>query len=204
MTDYVIPCETFVRLARVLTNMPDDIDPCFNVIRIDNGVAVATDRRILAAENIGGPAGIVHVIADAQLIAHCAAEAPFASSLTITVVPELRFATAKTTLGYMYPGNCVYWDNVSPDYDRWRSVVGQCSKPATAARGGMLWVGDRVAQLIASSPSGSVIFEEIIDATGRPTIIRDVNDYNWLGVFQPFERERHHTPATLPNWMLLK
>lgn len=201
MTDFVIPCDTFVRLTNILHGMPDDINEWFRTVRIDNGIAVATNRRILAAENIGGPAGVIHVIADQALINQCRTEAAFSSTLTITVNEVLKFAVAKTTLGYVHPGNCVRFGDDAGDFDRWRTVVGQCKTPATAARGGMFWDADMIARLAAASPSGRVVFEEIIDASGRPTIIRDINEYNWIGVFQPFSTEESYSPATLPSWI---
>ena len=209
MTDFVIPCDTFVRLTNILHGMPDDIGDWFKTVRIDNGIAVATNRKILAAENVGGPAGVIHVIADQALINQCRTEAAFSSTLTITVNEVLKFAVAKTTLGYVHPGNCVLWSVDPPiagnpvpnDFDRWRTVVEQCKTPAQAPRGGMFWDADMIARLAAASPSGRVVFEEIIDVTGRPTIIRDINEYNWIGVFQPFSTEESYQPATLPSWI---
>jgi hypothetical protein len=201
MTDFVIPCDTFVRLTNILYGMPEDISEWFKTVRIDNGIAVATNRRILAAENVGGPAGIIHVIADQALINQCRTEAAFSSALTITVNEVLKFAVAKTTLGYVHPGNCVRFSDDPNDFDRWRTVVEQCKTPASAPRGGMFWDADMIARLAAASPSGRVVFEEIIDATGRPTIIRDINEYNWIGVFQPFSTEESYSPATLPTWI---
>lgn len=201
MTDFVIPCDTFVRLSNIIHGLPDDVGPWFNTIRIDNGVAVATNRRILAAENVGGPAGIIHVMADPALINQCRTEAAFSSTLTITVNEVLKYAVAKTTLGYVHPGNCVLFGDGDKDFDRWRSIVEQCKTPAQTARGGMFWDADMIARLAAASPSGRVVFEEIIDATGRPTIIRDINEYNWIGVFQPFSTEESYQPATLPSWI---
>lgn len=197
MTDFTIRCDTFARLSTILDG---EIEPLFNCIRLDNGQAVATNRMLMAIENIGGPSGIVHIIADPALIAQCVTEAKFDSRLTITVVEELKFATAKTTLGYIHPGNCSYWPEAVTPFDRWRDVVMQAKEPALASKGGMFWDAASMSRLASSSPSGRVVFEQNID-TSRPALIRDVTDYDWLGVFTPFSAKDNFVPATIPTWM---
>ena len=202
MTDYVIPCDTFARLANVLKIMPPDVDPHFKTIRIDNGVAVAANRIIMAVENIGGNAGIIHVIASPGLIENCRKEAPFASSVVISVNEVLKWATAKTTFGYIEPGNCCLWSDVASDLDRWRSIALATKEPATVNRGGMFWDADNISNLAAASPSGRLVFEEVIDVQGRPTIVRDINDYNWFGLFNPYSIGENIMPAVLPSWLV--
>jgi hypothetical protein len=203
MTDFVIPCDTFVRLSNVLHDFLPDGEPWFTSIRIDNGQAVATNRSIMAIENIGGPAGIVHVIADPALIEQCRKEAPFKSTLTITVNEPLKFAVAKTMLGYVHPGNCAVWSDAPNDFDKWRETVLRCKEPVAKSSGGMFWNADGIARLAAASPSGGLIFEETIDANGaRPTLIRDVAEHDWLGVFNPFSSVNNQPAATLPSWMM--
>lgn len=209
MTDYTIPCDVFARLTRVLAVESTQPTDWFRSVRIDNGVAVATNRIIMAVENISADnVGIIHIIADPALIAQCASEAPFKSVLTISVNETLKYAVGKTTLGYVHPRNCVVWSDEPNDFDRWRSVVDLARQPVTASRGGMYWNAENIANLAASSPSGRLIFEEFIDCSGnRPTIIRDVNDYEWFGLFQPFGRNDlvggagSFNPATLPTWI---
>ena len=51
------------------------------------------------------------------------------------------------------------------------------------------------------SPTGELVFPEVIDAN-KPVIVRDVNDDNWIGVFIPsIEGKRIVKPATLPEWL---
>jgi hypothetical protein len=184
-----------------LKDLPKDIDPVFNSIRIDNGQVVATNRSLMAIENVYGmPPGIIHVVCDPMLVAQCVTESKFDSRLTITVTEALKFAVAKTTLGYIHPGNCCYWpDGVTP-FDRWREVVMQSKEPAAISNGGMFWESAAIARLAATSPSGRVVFEEHID-TSRPSLIRDVMDYDWLGVFSPFSRNDNYVAASMPTWM---
>lgn len=203
MTDFVIPCDTFVRLTNVLVDPLPSCDEWFKSVRIDNGQALATNRRVMAIENIGGPSGIVHIIADPVLIEQCRKEAVFNSTLTITVNDLLKYAVAKTTLGYVHPGNCAVWSTAPrDDYDRWRKVIMTAKTDGGKSNGGMFWNADNIARLAASSPSSRVVFAETIDVT-KPTIIRDVSDPDWLGVFYPASDEGNQGAATLPTWMTL-
>jgi hypothetical protein len=206
MTDYTVPCDVFARLSRVIAFENDDMNEWFRSIRIDNGLAVASNRTIMAVENIhvpnGNPDGIVHIVADPLLIEQCRKEAPFKSFLTITVNEVLRFAVAKTTLGYIHPGNCAVWSDKPNDFDRWRSLVELTRQAPVASKGAMFWNAENIANLAAAAPSGRIVFEEFIDATGsRPTLVRDVNDYEWFGIFQPFGYQTAYSSATLPSWM---
>ena len=203
MTEFSVPCDVIARLARVLAVESSEPTEWFRSIRIDNGVAVATNRIVMAVEHIGDNPGIVHIVADPALIAQCASEAPYKSVLTVTVNEMLRYAVAKTTLGYVHPANCAVWSDLPNEFDRWRSIVELARIPLTATRGAMYWNAENIANLAASSPSGRLVFEEFFDTGGmRPTIVRDVNDYEWFGVFQPFARGESHAPATLPSWMV--
>lgn len=202
MTDFVIPCDTFVRLSNVLYDFHDLANDWFRTVRIDNGQAVATNRKVMAIENIGGTGGVVHVIPDAALIDQCRKEAQFSSRLTITVNPALQYAVAKTTLGYIHPSNCVLWSSqhTTDDYDKWRTVVMSAKTDAKPGKGGMMWHADDIARLASASPSGRVVFARTIDAI-KPTLIRDINDPEWLGVFNPFDQDLSYEAATMPGWM---
>lgn len=201
MTDFVISCDTVVRLTNVLHNFQSDVDKSWNVIRIDNGLAVATDRRFMAIENIGGAAiGIFHFTPDPVLIEQCRKEAQFSSTLTITVNEALRYAVAKTSLGYVHPTNIGVWA-IPAELNGWRAIVMAAKEPVKKSKGGMFWDADGISRLAASAPSGRLVFEEHIDTT-RPTIIRDINDYNWLGVFNPYDSRESYSPASMPTWMV--
>ncbi len=201
MTDYVIPCDTLARLSKVAEERSaTDVNEWFKTLRIDNGVAVATNSKFMAVERINGPAGIIHILLDPALVAQCEAEAAYHSTLTITAIPEMQLATAKTTLGYVYPGNCVMWSSDSPrTFDNWREIIDRVREPAAVPNGGMAWGAVGVARLAASSPSKRVVFEEVIDVS-RPVIIRDTHDDNWFGIFQPWLQDQELQPAMLPGW----
>lgn len=203
MTDFTVPCDTFARLSNVLRSMPPDIDPHFKSIRIDNGVAVASNRIIMAVENIGKNPGIIHVIASPGLIENCRKEAAYSSTLTITVNEPLKWAVAKTSFGYIEPGNCCLWSDAANDLDKWRDIALSAKEPVKVNQGGMFWDAENIANLAAASPSGRVVFEENIDTHGRVALIRDINDYDWFGMFQPWGSFGEKiNPAVLPTWMV--
>lgn len=198
--EFQIPCETVARLAKVLRVMTYDANIWFNSIRIDNGVAIASNRAIMAVEQIGGPSGVIHIPNDPVLIAQCETEAPFASVLHITLPPGLQWASAKTDLGYVYPGNASVWSDLPNDMDKWRSLLPN-GKPG-GAKGGMYWDSDWIYDLGRSSPSGKLIFPEAID-TRRPVVVRDVHDPRWFGLFTSIDQSGQFPAATLPEWVKL-
>ena len=201
MTEYVVPCDTIARLSHIFDNFPIDVPASFKTFRIDGGQVVATDRSVMAIDNIGRNTGLFHMIPDPQLIEQCREEAKYQGVVTITVNEALQFATAKTTFGFNAAGNVGYWLPVDPQYNRWREVVMLAKDRSKKSQGAMFWSADQIAKLSRSSPSGCVVFEENINSE-RPTIMRDVTEYDWLGVFQPYSKEHHYQAATLPTWMV--
>jgi hypothetical protein len=201
MADFRIPCDTVARLANVVAGLSDEIEPVFKCIRFDNGVAVTTDRSFMAIEKIGDFTGIFHMIVETTLIEQCRVESAFNGYLTITENESLKYAVGKTSLGYIHPNNVGFYPTSVTPFDRWRDVVLQSKEPASEAVGGMFWNVDGLVKLATSSPSGRVVFEEHID-TKRPSLIRDVYDHGWLGVFNPFTVEKSYQPASLPSWMV--
>ncbi len=201
MADFVIPCDTVVRLSNVIHSLPDNIDPVFRCVRFDNGLAVTTDRSFMAIEKIADFTGVFHMTVEPALIEQCRTEAAFNGTLTVTVNDALQYAVAKTSLGYIHPTNVGFYPSGANPFDRWREVVLQSKEPAAALIGGMFWDVDGLTRLATSSPSGRIVFEEKIDTT-RPSLIRDINDHSWLGVFKPFTSDKSYQPASLPSWMV--
>lgn len=196
--NFEIPCDVFARLSNVLRHMPDNANEWLRSIRIENNMAIASNRRILAIEQISGNEnGMVHIISDPVLIEQCRKEAPFDSKLYIAVNDMLKFATAKTTMGYIHPGNCAVFSDAPNDLDKWRSKIPLT--PAAKAKGAMLWNMEAVADLGASSPSGRLVFEEIVDVN-RLLIVRDITDDKWFGGFVPKATSDVYDPAALPRW----
>jgi hypothetical protein len=201
MTDYTIPCEVIARLSLLSNDAPDDAGPWFKSLRYDNGLLVASNGRLVAVENIGGPDGVFHLIVDAAMIAQCKIEAPFKSVMNVAVNDLLKFASAKTTLAWSPTANCVVWSDVRSVFDSWRIIVARhVAEPAVEPQGGMYWRGREIALLASTSPSGSVVFEETIDVN-RPALMRDPYDENWFALFNPWNKDLETQPASLPVWM---
>lgn len=201
MTDFIVPADTLARLATIIQNPPADLEPVFKTIRLDNGQVVVSDRTICAVECVGTIPGIAHIVPDPAFIAQCKMEAQFSSNVTIVVNELLNYTVAKTSLGYV-TGNIGFFPNGATDYDRWREVVMEAKEIPPKGRGGMFWDAELIAKLAASSPSGRVIFAENVDAY-RNTLIRDVTDGYWIGVFSPKQGPGYDAvnPATMPTWM---
>lgn len=201
MTEISLPCETFLRMSKVIEDLPSDMHPSWSTLRFEDGCVVVTDKSFMAIENfISAKFPAFHIIPDPALLAQCETEAKFNSRMTIVVNEVLKFAVIKTSLGFQTTGNVLFTGEIDPSWAKWRSVALQCKQPAEKVNGGMFWTCDGIQRLAASSPSGLVVFEEIIDVN-RPTLIRDVKDYHWIGVFHPASMQDHYSPATLPSWM---
>lgn len=193
-----VPCEVFARLASIVKHMPDDIDPWFRSVRYDSGVLVCTNKHVMAAEFIGGPSGVLHIAADVALIAQCRTEGALGSTLTIQYVEALNFASAKTTLGYNFPGNAIVNPGGKNDFDKWRSLFEE--PQPTVSKGVMLWETQSIGLLLETAPSGSLTFPEFIDAK-KPMILRDPVDTAWAGMFIPSDMSLPTFHAKRPDWI---
>lgn len=194
MTDFVITCDTVSRLAHLATGD----DEWFQTIRIDNGVAVASNRRLLACELIPACTGAVHLMLAPELVEQCRTEAQWDSTLTISVMDGLNYASAKTSLGWIAPGNVALYADTPNELAKWRDILPK--QPAKTHRGALFMTTDEMVQLCKSSPSGRIVFEEIMDIL-QPTVVRDIYDDDWFGLFYPRSTKDSYLPATLPSWV---
>ena len=202
MSQFVIGCDTVLRLNAMLEGSDPALHPSYRTIRIEGQLAIACDRQIMAVERITGGEGVTHLRLDPALIAQCKIEEKFSGSLSLVANAMLNFTSVKTTFGWQSPENLGFYEALDGDWYRWREVVMLCAKPLDKAHGGMFMDAALIARLAAAAPSGSVAFESIpTDGSNRPTLIRDVTDPNWLGVFQPFQSGTTRNAAVLPEWM---
>lgn len=197
MPTFEIPCDVYARLAGVTDTIYFDGSPWCKTMRIEDGKAIVTNRKVMVIESIGGPKGVGHVIIDPQLVAQCRTEAPFDSKLTVTIDDALRFGTAKTTLGYCFPGNVGRWGPEENELARWRTALP--IREATASDGAMLWDAPVISALCASSPTGGLVFPRFIDCN-MPVVIRDASDDRWCGIFLPRAHDSVYGAAKLPEW----
>lgn len=201
MTEISLSCETFLRISRVIADLPSDMHASWSTLRFEEGCIIATDKSFMAIENFTTAQFTpFHILPDAALLAQCENEAQFNGRMTIVVNEMLKFAVVKTSFGFQTTTNVLYTGEIDPAWEKWRGVVSQCKEPATRTNGPMFWAVEGIQRLASSSPSGMIVFEELIDVN-RPTIIRDTKDYHWLGVFHPTSMQDHYTAATLPNWV---
>ena len=198
MTEITIPCETITRMTKILKYLPDYADEWVNTIRLDGDCMMVTNRAFMAVERISASVPTpVHIIAHPELLEKCEAEAQFSGQLYLIINEILGIITAKTTFGYTCPDNLLMNSLEPNELDRWRDIIP--NEVATSSKGGMMLDLRYFTMLAESAPSKQIIFEEHIDIT-RPTIIRDMVDPEWFGVFNPKDLHRIHDPAKLPEW----
>lgn len=193
-----IPCDTIARLSHLLE--PND-DPAIASFRLDNGMVIATNRRFMAIEHVGQWDGVFYVRNDEAMIEQCRTEAQFATAITFTAVPALKWTTAITTMGWSMSENIGVWPE-STDYDLWRErILEPCKTPLTQTMGAISVHVDALRQLAAASPSGMIVMERHSDPRDRPTVVRDVNADNWVGFFRAqLDDGYSHNDAVVPGW----
>lgn len=202
MTTFTIPCELYTRLAGVAIQPDEETNrPTLRSVRIEhlNGrcIAVASNARIVAGEFIQdideerGFSGVNVSIAPGLLA--LAAQAPDAD-LIVNQAPGWTVIT--TSDGAMFPGN----GEVPGDYPEWRGLIP--TELPTKNNGCFSFSGLQMARLCASSPSGSIRCARNIDFAA-PTIVRDIHDENWFGIFMVTDGEKAQSfkPATVPEFL---
>jgi len=208
---FSIPCETIVRLSNVTkTRSARHNDIALNCIRVEtinhNLLAITTNGQIAAFEYFGDvdtdANQSVQIALEPALINQCQMEIAFGGRVEIVVNDMLKFASAKTTLGYSFPGNIAQWEVVAP-LENWRDWA--IVKPVVKSRGAMFMNTEDITNLGLSAPSGRIAFPEFIDAS-KPVIVRDTADPKWVGMFMPNIHKDDGTiveaePAKLPEWI---
>lgn len=198
MSEISIPCEVIARLANVLKYFPDSADEWTNSIRLEDNYAMATNRCYMAVERLKAsvPAP-VHIKADPAFIAQCRTEAQFSSNVFFVINTALGIVTARTTMGYQYPGNLLLASGTPNKLDEWRNVI---PRTPTAAPGISLMLDLTQFMMFAeTAPSKMVVFERCFDAQAA-SIVRDRISPDWFGVFNPKDNVELHDAATLPGW----
>lgn len=196
-----IPCEVFNRLSHIIDGWHDALDPVYRTVRLDNGMVIATDRKLMVVEHVPQVTGVAHITLPDSLIAACVEEAKYGGSVEIAANPMLGYTIAKTTFGHITEN--IHYAGDHGEFARWRDVIADARKPLDASAGVMVWNADDIARLGAASPSGCIEFSRYIDATARCTVVRDTTTSEWVGFFMPRVKDGlHHTGATVPGWCL--
>lgn len=214
MAVFTLNCATFVRMASIIEGYePTEIDRAelMSVAVLFRGgkvFAAASNSKIFAVEFIGtidAPDDIVRIIPDAKLVEQCRTETAFNSVLTVETNDMLKFATAKTSLGYNHPTNAALWDCHPGDKIDYLLNMMRGFKTVKKSKNAMHWYADGLRGLFNAAPSGRVLFPEHFDAS-EAVILRDPVDPNWCGLFLPTIRDSDKPSmtmdaATLPDWI---
>ncbi len=198
MSEISIPCETIARLANVLKYFPESADEWTNSLRLEDNYIMATNRCYMAVERIAANIPTpVHIKADPAFIQQCLTESQYSSNVFLVVNPVLGMVTARTTMGYQYPGNLLLTGPTPNKLDNWKAVIPR--EPSKVSNGGMMLDMNQFMMLAETAPSKQIVFEQNVDIT-RPTIVRDLFDPHWFGVFNAKDDKNIHDPATIPSW----
>ena len=208
---FTITCTAFCRLAGIPAffepKTDEEIKKQLSCVRLENYkgqiFGVSTNQKVAAVERLGTTTerdGAVHIALNPALVKQCNDEIAYDSFLEIIYVPEILTASAKTMLGFVLPGNAAAIG--LPEHSvlsHWRSWVPPA--PAKKSKGAMYWNADHVAALAQASPSGQIVFPELIDVD-QPVIIRDCSTPDWFGMFiaKPAPSDPTPQPATAPDW----
>lgn len=197
-----VPCETIVRLSKLLPPADADVEPIIRTLRLDNGRVIATDRMFAAVEQVAPFEGVFHITVSSALATQCEIETQFSSVLQVTPNPMLQWTSARTSLGYDVTENIGVYPVEPTAFDHWyERIVAPCLTPAPVSRGALVCQAEDVARLAATSPSGLVVFEGHIDIS-RPTLLRDAHSHDWVGFFHPRQDDGiYYAPATVPTWL---
>lgn len=215
---FTIPCETFARLSYAALLNPKPEYDHINCIRIENingdSYAIATNSMIAAVQYLGktdsAENGGVCVMIIPELVQQCISEQSFDSVLTIDAMETefYSFASAKTTFGYIHPHN-VGWFPADHLYKRpwntlgsWRIMLPEGDKLPKKSKGFLFMDTEQITNLGKTSPSGRIVFPEIIDSS-FPVLVRDSIDPSWVGIFLPRDAgsQSSLSPATYPDWL---
>lgn len=205
--EIAISCDAYVRHSRVAKYLADEDERQYLrsiFIERKNGkvVIVSTNAKIAAIEKLPdsiGPDGFCNLIVDDALIAQCQTETAFHSNLNIVVNDILKFATIKTTLGYIHVGNGLAPQPEHSEFVNWREWFADELPKKT--KGAMQASFDYLSVLAECSPSGNMVWQEFID-TSKPVIVQDIHNTDWVGLFLPRGKKNSNvTSATIPHWV---
>lgn len=204
-----IGCDVFVRLAKIamsnkLNGQRDYLKSVWLEIT-DKGdvLAIATNVKVAAIEHLGtikSEPGKMNVCVDDALIEQCKTETAFDGTITFVNNPVLKFISAKTSLGYVHATNAGVYTDEKNEFESWRDWFPD--KLPEKTNGGIFSNLENLALLASSSPTGSVVFQEFVDAK-QPVMVQDVHEPSWVGLFmpRPDAKNRSPEPFAIPTWV---
>lgn len=195
-----INADIFVRFANLARNLPaDDERKYLRSVLVEvaqgNVFIFATDSRFAAVAKIGESLGEFRacITADDVLTNQANAEKPFASSVFVSA------EKVSTSLGFVYPGNPFVeapQGKINEAFS-WRQLF---TVMHDKNHRNMFIDTERMRFMHACSPSGKIIFPNKID-TGKPIVVKDSIDDNWLGVFLARPNIGNQLFGNLPEWI---
>lgn len=195
-----IPCDTIARLSYLLPDEPSD-DP-FHCFRLDNGMVLASNRHLVAAEHVGGFTGVFYIRADREMIEQCRTEAQWSSVIAFNAIEAMQWTTAATSMGWKKAENLGVYPAGPTDWDKWRDLVlAPCLEPMTETKAPLIFDTHLLHLLAHTAPSGKISTEMHFDPLRRPTVVRDLDSADWVGFFNPrISDGRQHNAASVPGW----
>ena len=169
-------------------------------IEINNnkGYLIGTNNTIACVQYLGdieSPDDSCYVKVSKELQTIVYRELNYEGYLIFETIPEIAMSSVTNSTGQIYT-DLIQWPDDSP-LDKWRDWF----KLSTESKGFMYCTIIDIDTLWRTSPSGNVVFPEVIN-TSEPVIVRDVADANWVGVFIPSTDDKTTLkPATLPEWL---
>lgn len=199
MTKFTVPATTLQRFVKLFEPRADED---FKVLKLEvsknHTYLIGCNQYIACVENLGETdqsPDSCYLKLNSHLIEMAGKEANVGGTLTFETLPELAIASVTNAEGNAYT-DFIIWPDESP-LDNWREWFVM----PTESHGFMYCDLRQVTTLWETSPSGEVVFPEVINA-GEPVIVRDVYNADWLGVFIPsIEGKTMLKPATLPEWL---
>lgn len=205
---FTIPCATYLRLSAVCQWAPDKwantqyIRSLYVERRNGHLIAVATNVKVAVIELLSsapGPDEHAFVTFDDALLQQAETESAFASYIEFDVMPDFKFGTAKTMMGWICPNNVgVFPTDAKIETMHWRDWL---PEKLPTANYGQLQIDASILQMLAkAAPSSQLVFHTHID-TRLPSVVRDKTEKNWFGVFMPaFEDGKPIFKVEIPNW----
>jgi len=201
MTQFAISCELYLRLAGMALQPDENNRQVLRCVRIEHragvALAVASNAFALAGEYMGAlaegePDGAVNIVIDPALQA--LATQSLDGDLIINQAPGWTVIT--TSDGVMFPGN----GELPGDYPDWRALVP--GDLPTKNNGCFCFSGALLSRLCKTAPCGVIRCARNIDMS-QPTIVRDIKDENWFGIFFVSDggKEQSFKPATIPDFL---
>lgn len=201
-----IPCETFVRMSKVPLALKAAYDEhyyksLFIEIRNKKLFFVSTNIKFAAIEyagNIDQSNGFFNIAYNEALLIQATEEAKFSGVINVTYVEMLKFATAKTTFGYVHSENLAVFATQKPEFETWRNWLPD--EIPTKPNGCINVTAHNLACLAAASPSGLIAFPQMV-TTGKPVLVHDAHSPNWIGLFLDDGKTQGVRAVAIPTWV---